>query len=117
MSLGASSSPTLPARAGLVMEGGVKQATRLCSGVHEESIVSVGRGWAEGLAVRAGCHGTVLRWRRRRKHGQLHRYVHRQSYRERDCDRDCERDEQAVEGSAPGTAYGSESKQSSINRA
>jgi hypothetical protein len=49
--------------------------------LHEESLVNVGRGWAYGLAVRAGCHGTVLRGRR--KHGQLHRYVHRYSYRER----------------------------------
>jgi hypothetical protein len=47
--------------------------------LHEESIVTVGRGRAVGLAVRAGRHGTVLRRRRRRKHGQLHRY----SYRER----------------------------------
>jgi hypothetical protein len=40
--------------------------------LHEESLVNVGRGWADGLAVRAGCHGTVLRRRRRRrrrKHG------------------------------------------------
>jgi hypothetical protein len=55
--------------------------------LHEESFVSVGRGWADGLAVRAGCHRAVLRRRRRRKHGQLHRYVNRQSYRERDCER------------------------------
>jgi hypothetical protein len=60
--------------------------------LHEASLVTGGRGWADGLAVRAGCHGTVLRRRRRRKLGQLHRYVHRQFYRERDCERDYERD-------------------------
>jgi hypothetical protein len=36
----------------------------------EESLVTVGRGCADGLGVRASGHGTVLRRRRRRrKHG------------------------------------------------
>jgi hypothetical protein len=62
--------------------------------LHEESIVSVGRGWADGLAVRPGSHRAVLRRRRRRKHGQLHRYVNRHSYRERDCERNGYRNDQ-----------------------
>jgi hypothetical protein len=67
--------------------GGPSWVPDLMKGVlYEESLINVGRGWADGLAVRAGCHGTVLR---RRKHGQLHRYVHRFSYRERDCEPDC----------------------------
>jgi hypothetical protein len=48
--------------------------------LHEKSLVNVGRGCADGVAVRAGCHGTVLR-RRWREHGEFHRHVHRYIYR------------------------------------